>query len=197
MSEASNSSDKPPRLIIVLGSTRPGRIGLPVAEWLANLASDHGGFDIDLADLKEIDLPMMDEPNHPRLKKYQFEHTKAWSARVDAADAVVLVTPEYNGTFSAPLKNALDYLSLEWVRKPVGIVSYGGISAGSRAASGLRLVTSVLGMVTCLVNVSISMVSSHKREDGTFAPPEATNAAAKGMLDELVKLAKALRPLRP
>lgn len=197
MSETPVPNAARPRLIIILGSTRPGRIGLPVAQWLTNLAKDHGGFDVDLADLKEIDLPMMDEPNHPRLKKYQHEHTKAWSARVDAADAVVLVTPEYNGSYSAPLKNALDYLSLEWVRKPVGIVSYGGISAGSRAANGLRLITSVLGMVACLVNVSISMVSSHKQDDGTFAPPEATNAAAKGMLDELAKLDKVLKPLRP
>lgn len=183
--------------MVIVGSTRPGRVGPAVGEWLAALARQRGAFDVDLVDLKELALPMMDEPNHPRLKHYQHDHTKAWSARVDAADAFVFVTPEYNGTFGAPLKNAIDYLSSEWVRKPLGIVSYGGISAGSRAATGLRQVASVMGMVTCLVNVSIAMVREHVREDGVFAPPEATDKAALGMLSELVELDAALRPLRP
>lgn len=196
MPQANRSLDALPRLLVIVGSTRPGRVGRSVADWLVALAGRHGGFEVDLADLKELDLPMMNEPHHPRLRRYQFDHTKAWSARVDSADAIVVVTPEYNGTFSAPLKNAIDYLSSEWLRKPLGIVAYGGISAGSRAATNLRQVAATLGMVMSLVNVMIGMVREHLQADGSFAPPEATNKAATGMLDELAELDGALRPLR-
>lgn len=82
-----------PRLMILVASTRPGRVGLPVAEWFRELAERHGGFEIDFVDLAELNLPFMDEPNHPRLRVYTQPHTKEWSARVEAADAVVFVTP--------------------------------------------------------------------------------------------------------
>lgn len=196
MPDANRLTDKRPKLLVIVGSTRPGRVGRDVADWLVALAGEHGGFEVDLADLQELALPMMNEPHHPRLRRYQFDHTKGWSARVDAADAIVVVTPEYNGTFSAPLKNAIDYLNTEWRRKPVGIVAYGGISAGSRAATNFREVAATLGMVTSLVNVMVSMVRQHVREDGTFAAPETAVRAALGMLDELVELDGALRPLR-
>src|SRR5690606_31216744 len=115
-----------PTLMVIIASTRPGRVGKPLADWLVAAAVEHGAFDIDVADLKEIDLPMMDEPEHPMLGRYVNEHTKKWSARVAAADAFVMLTPEYNHSFTAPLKNAIDYLNREWKRKPVAIASYGG-----------------------------------------------------------------------
>ena len=90
----------------------------------------HGGFEIDFADLAEVNLPFMDEPNHPRFHRYTHQHTLDWSARVEAADAFVFVMPEYNYGFTAPLKNAIDYLHAEWAYKPVGLVSYGGVAAG-------------------------------------------------------------------
>src|SRR5262249_42315594 len=102
-----------PRLMIVIASTRPGRVGLPVAEWFTAVAEEHSSFDIDVADLAEINLPFMDEPKHPRLREYQHDHTRAWSSRVDRADAFVFVHPEYNFGMTAPLKNALDYLHHE------------------------------------------------------------------------------------
>jgi NAD(P)H-dependent FMN reductase len=111
--------------MIVIASTRPGRVGLPIAEWFRDHAADHGGWELDVADLAELDLPLMDEPNHPRLQRYEHAHTIAWSERVAAADAFVIVMPEYNHSFTAPLKNALDYLHVEWQHKPVGLVSYG------------------------------------------------------------------------
>src|ERR1700743_877109 len=100
-----------PTLLIIVASTRPGRIGLPVAEWFEARALGQGDFDIDLADLKEIDLPFFDEPKHPRLQEYQHQHTKDWSARVAAADAFVIVTPEYNYGFPPPLKTAPAFLT--------------------------------------------------------------------------------------
>src|SRR3954464_13099564 len=122
-----------PTLQIIIASTRPGRVGLPVADWFVARAGAHGGFSLDVADLAVIDLPMMDEPNHPRLQRYEHQHTKDWSARVGAADAFVMITPEYNHSYNAPLKNAIDFLHKEWEYKPVGFVSYGGIAAGTRA----------------------------------------------------------------
>lgn len=121
-------SDRP-RLGVILASTRPGRVGLPVAQWVQARAALHGGFDVQLLDLAEINLPFMDEPNHPRLGRYEHQHTKRWSATVDAMDAFAVVMPEYNYGFSAPLKNAIDFLHSEWHYKPVGLVSYGGVSA--------------------------------------------------------------------
>jgi NAD(P)H-dependent FMN reductase len=112
-----------PKLHVILASTRPGRAGEPIAEWFVARAKAHGAFEVELVDLAEVDLPFMDEPNHPRLRRYTHEHTKAWSARVDAADAFVFVTPEYNYGFTAPLKNAIDFLHFEWQHKPVGFVS--------------------------------------------------------------------------
>jgi len=184
-----------PRLLIVVGSTRPGRVGLPVSEWFAARATAHGGFELDVADLAELDLPPMDESSHPRLRRYEHDHTKAWSARVDAADAIVLVMPEYNHSFTAPLKNALDYLHEEWRHKPVGIVSYGGVAAGGRAAAAIKPVLAALRM-TLAGEVPIPFVAQFVDEDGVVQPSEAMNDGADAMLDELVRVERALRPLR-
>src|SRR6201996_1493666 len=148
-----------PVLMIIVASTRPGRIGLPVAEWFEAKARAHGGFEVDVADLKEIDLPFMDEPKHPRLREYTHQHTKDWSARVEAADAFVFVHPEYNYGITAPLKNALDYLNSEWKYKPLGLVSYGGVSAGTRAAQMIKQVAVYLKLFTVAEVVSIPFVS--------------------------------------
>ena len=134
-----------PRLMIIVGSVRPGRIGLPIARWVEQQAEQHGGFDIDFADLAEIVLPFMDEPSHPMKHQYTKPHTFAWSKRVDAADAFILISPEYNHSFSPALKNAVDFLSREWWRKPVGIVSYGGVSGGSRGVPRLSRYSSGSG----------------------------------------------------
>ncbi|HET8984780.1 MAG TPA: NAD(P)H-dependent oxidoreductase [Trueperaceae bacterium] len=186
-----------PTLMVIIASTRPQRVGKAVAEWLVTHAVEHGAFDIDVVDLKELDLPMMDEPEHPMLGRYHHEHTKAWSARVAAADAFVMVTPEYNHSFTAPLKNAIDYLNKEWKRKPVAIASYGGVSAGLRAATMLRAVLSALGMVATGMTVSIPMVRSFLDEAGEFQPNEPLKKAATGMLDELLTLHQVLAALRP
>jgi NAD(P)H-dependent FMN reductase len=185
-----------PTLMIVIASTRPGRIGLPVGEWFAAQARAHGGFDIDVADLAGIDLPFMDEPKHPRLREYTHQHTKDWSAEVEAADAFVFVHPEYNYGINAPLKNALDYLNAEWKYKPLGLVSYGGVSAGTRAAQMIKQVATTLGMFPLFEAVSIPFVAEFVGEGGAIVPNAVMEKAADAMLDELLRVSAAFRQLR-
>ncbi len=182
--------------MIVIASTRPGRVGLPVAEWFAERAREHGGFELDVADLAEINLPLIDEPNHPRLRNYTKQHTRDWSARVDAADAFVFVTPEYNYAASPALINALDYLFAEWAYKPASFVSYGGVSAGTRGVQAAKAVTSTLRILTIGEAVSIPFVAKCLDEDGGIQDNETMNQAATAMLDELLRVEGALRVLR-
>lgn len=185
-----------PKLLIVLASTRPGRIGVPVADWFVGRATEHGGFDLELVDLAGLDLPLLDEPNHPRLRRYTQQHTRAWSATVDAADAVVLVTAEYNYGYPAPLKNAIDYLHHEWRHKPVGFVSYGGVAAGTRAVQQLKQVVTALALVPVTASVNIPFVQQFLNDDRVIEGNDVMTQAAADMLDELLRLQAALAPLR-
>ncbi|HST41160.1 MAG TPA: NAD(P)H-dependent oxidoreductase [Conexibacter sp.] len=185
-----------PRLMIVIASTRPGRVGLPVAEWFRDHAAAHGGWELDVADLAEIDLPLMNEPNHPRLQRYEHAHTIAWSERVAAADAFVIVMPEYNHSFTAPLKNAIDYLHVEWQHKPVALVSYGGISAGLRAATAIKHVLVALRLTPIPDAVTVPFAARLIDDDGRFQPNELMEQSATAILDELARVQDALRPLR-
>ena len=184
-----------PTLTVIIGSTRPGRAGQPIAEWFVEQARAHGEFDVEVADLAEIGLPLFDEPNHPRLEQYTHQHTKDWSARIDRADAIVFVTPEYNYGYPATIKNAIDYLVREWRDKPVGFVSYGGVAAGTRAVQQLKQVVTTLRMVPVVDSVSIPF-HTQLLTDGRFQASEGLNQAAGAMLDELLRLDSALRPLR-
>jgi NAD(P)H-dependent FMN reductase len=183
------------KLLVIVGSTRPGRVGRPIGDWIVEQATQHGGFDVELADLAEIALPLFDEPVHPARGQYQHEHTKDWSAKVAAADAFVFVMPEYNHSYNAALKNAIDYLNREWAYKPVGLVSYGGVSGGLRAVQAIKPVISALRMTAAVDAVTVPMVMTMVN-DGAFEPTDIVAASAKTMLDELVKLAGALAPLR-
>ena len=183
-------------LLVVVASTRPGRIGLPVAEWFVDAAKGHGQFQVTVADLAEENLPLLDEPEHPRLRQYRHEHTKRWSEKVAAADAVVFVMPEYNYSIGAPLKNALDYLHHEWKYKPASVVSYGGVSAGTRATVALLPITYALKLFLVPDAVNIPFVRSFLGEDGAIHPNDVMTGAATAMLDELARVAGALRPLR-
>ena len=185
------------KLQIIIASTRPGRIGPKVAEWIEQAAKQHAGFDeVELVDLAEENLPMMDEPHHPRLRQYVNQHTKDWSAKVASADAFVFVMPEYNYGFTAPLKNAIDYLHVEWAYKPVGLVTYGGVAAGTRAAQMIKQVVTTLKMVPLFEAVSIPFVHSMINEDDELEPNEVMQSAAKAMFDELRRVSDALAPLR-
>jgi NAD(P)H-dependent FMN reductase len=185
-----------PVLQIIIASTRPGRVGLPVGKWFEQCAIAHGAFAVQVADLAEIDLPFLDEPNHPSQQKYTKQHTKDWSARIAASDAFVFVMPEYNHSFTAPLKNAIDYLVKEWAFKPVGLVSYGGISGGLRAVQALKPVLSGLRMVPLTEAVVIQFVASLIEDDGHFEPTTSMANSVKPMLDELAREVPVLKQLR-
>jgi NAD(P)H-dependent FMN reductase len=184
-----------PILTIIVGSIRPGRAGQPIAEWFIDRARSHGGFDVDVADLAEIRLPLMEEPNHPKLRQYTLRHTHDWSARIDRADAIVFVTPEYNYGFCAPLKNALDFLFHEWRYKPVGIVSYGGVSGGTRGVQMLKQVLDGLRLAPIAPSVHIPFVQE-LISDGQLMANEVIVNASSAMLEELGRYELALRPLR-
>jgi NAD(P)H-dependent FMN reductase len=185
-----------PVLQIIIASTRPGRVGLPVAQWFEQAAIAHGGFDVEVVDLAEVALPFFDEPNHPRLRKYEHQHTKEWSAIVDRADAYVFVTPEYNYGFNAVLKNAIDFLHQEWQHKAVGFVSYGGVAAGTRAVQMLKQVVTTLKMVPVTASVNIPFVAQFLNDENRLQPNDVMTAAASAMLDELLPMATALEGLR-
>jgi NAD(P)H-dependent FMN reductase len=185
-----------PRLQVIVASTRPTRVGLAVGEWFRAQAQEHGAFDLDWVDLAELGLPFMDEPRHPRLRDYEHDHTRGWSERVDAADAFAMVFPEYNHGFNAPLKNAIDFLHHEWAHKPVGLVSYGGVSAGTRAAQMLKQVLLAQRMVPLTTAVSIPFVAQFVGEDGVLEANDTMQAAARDVLDDLVEHDRALRPMR-
>jgi len=185
-----------PRLLIVVASTRPGRVGPAVADWVRARAAAHGGFAVAVADLAEINLPLLDEPNHPRLDQYTQPHTTAWSATVDAADALIFVMPEYNHGYTAPLKNAIDYLYREWQHKPVGLVSYGGVVGGTRAVQQLKPVLAALRMVPMVEAVPIPYVQQHLSAEQRFVATDALDEEATAMLAALARWTAALRPLR-
>lgn len=185
-----------PKLHVILASTRPGRAGEPIADWFADRAKAHGAFDVELVDLAEVALPFFDEAAHPRLRRYEHDHTKAWSERIDAADAFVFVTPEYNYGYPATLKNAIDYLHFEWQHKPVGFVSYGGVAAGTRAVQQLKQVVTTLKMLPLFEAVSIPFHTQFIDEEGRVQANETMENAADAMLDELLLSEQALRPRR-
>lgn len=183
------------RLNVVIASTRPGRVGKPVGDWFVDHAGKHGGFDVQVADLAEFDLPIYDEPHHPRLQKYQHDHTKRWAASVDAADAYVFVVPEYNYGPTPALLNALNYVYNEWCYKPAGFVSYGGISGGMRSVQMTKLTLTTLKVMPMLEQVTIPMVNQYV-DGGVFRAIDVHEQSATVMLDELLRWAQALAPLR-
>jgi NAD(P)H-dependent FMN reductase len=182
-------------LTVVVSSTRPQRAGAVVAEWFAGVAECHRSFDVHVADLREIDLPLLDEPEEPRLHHYRGAHTMRWSALIDAAEAVVFVMPEYNHGYSAPLKNAIDFLGDEWEYKPVGFVCYGMTSGGLRAVHSIRPVVSALRMLPAADLVSVPL-RRMLDGDGVLHPDAAMTEGALSLLDELARLVQASAVMR-
>ena len=182
------------KLAIIIGSVRPGRVGPYVAEWFADVAREHGGFEVTLVDLADVALPLLDEPHHPSKQHYEHEHTKRWSAIVADSDAFVFVTPEYDYFAPASLVNAIQYLSKEWKYKVAGIVSYGGISGGLRSTQTVRTLLSNLDVHAIMHSVSIQFVA-RQIEDGVFTAPDHGAGSAALMLTELHKWATVLQPL--
>jgi NAD(P)H-dependent FMN reductase len=173
-----------PHLQIIIGSTRPGRAGAAVGSWFLDIAVKHDACTVEILDLATIGLPLLDEPNHPRLGRYVHDHTKRWSEMISAGDAFVFVVPEYNRGYNAATKNALDYLCREWQRKPVGFVGYGAVAAGSRSIQGLIPVVAALGMIPAARSVNIALIN-RMVTDGEFVSNPRLDESAAEMLDEL------------
>ena len=180
------------KLKIITSTVRPGRKGPLIAAWIVEKAKQNGAFDVELLDLAEINLPMMNEPYQPLMKKYQHEHTKAWSAKIEEADAFIFVTAEYDYNYPAPLRNALEYLVQEWAYKAAGIVSYGGVSAGTRAANSLKGDLATFKIVPLSEGVNFPFFAQFINEQGVFTPNEVSHKAAETMLRELARWTKGL-----
>lgn len=185
------------RLLVITVSTRPQRLGPTITRWLLEAISEVSAevrLELDHVDLAELALPFLDEPEHPSSGRYTRAHTRAWSQRVGDADAVLVVTPEYNHAMPATLKNALDLLSREWAWKPIGFVSYGNTSAGTRAVAMARQVASTLRLVPTSGTVALRIAD--EVVDGVLRPDPRRDAAAVELVRELDRLSRTLRPLR-
>lgn len=184
-------------LQVIIASTRQCRKGAAVGAWFLEQARTHGKFDVGLVDLAAVNLPLFDEPQHPRLQEYEHEHTKAWSATVQRADAFVFVTPEYDYSAPSSLVNAVQYLVHEWAYKPVGFASYGGVSGGTRGVQMAKQLVTAVKMMPMVEAVAIPFFTNYLHsESGAFDPGEMQEGAAVTMLDELLRWAVALEPLR-
>lgn len=177
------------QLAILIGSTREGRWGDKVAHWFAGEARRRPDLLVDVIDLADIDIPAVLPMRHT-------PDVQAYAERVDRADAFVVVTPEYNHSYPASLKQAIDVLNAPWRRKPVAFVSYGGLSGGLRAVEHLRHVFAELHATTIRETVSLHRHPLLFDESGALVDPSRPAEAAKVMLDDLVWWASALRTAR-
>ncbi len=179
---------------IILGSTRPGRNGEAVARWVYEIASKREDAEFELVDIKDYNLPHLDEPVPPSLGQYSKPHTHAWAAKIASFDGFVFVTPEYNHSTSGALKNAIDFLFAEWNNKAAGFVSYGSLG-GARAAEHLRLVMGELKVADVRNQVTLSLMTDFENFS-TFTPAAYHTDSLGAMLDQLVEWSAALAPIR-
>ncbi|MEX8520182.1 MAG: NADPH-dependent FMN reductase [Leptothrix sp. (in: b-proteobacteria)] len=179
---------------IILGSTRPGRNGEAVARWVQQIAAKRTDASYELLDLLDFHLPLLDEPVPPAMGRYSQPHTKVWSAKIASFDAFVFVTPEYNHGTSAALKNAIDYLYLEWNNKAAAFVSYGS-TGGVRAVEQLRLVMGELQVADVRAQVALSLFTDFENFS-VFKPAPHHEKSVHAMLDQLVAWGGAMKTLR-
>ncbi|QDB78544.1 NAD(P)H-dependent oxidoreductase [Georgenia wutianyii] len=185
------------RLAVLNAATSPHRLGNVVTDWVVTRFGSNKAFAIDRIDLRDVGLPLFDEPDLPRYGHHRHEHTRRWAARIGAADAFVMVSPEYNRGYSALLKNALDYLVHEWAFKPVGIVSYGsGMSGGLVGAEALRGVLGSLQMYPVREMVVVPFVTEQSVREGTLSASEGMVEGIELMMDALVRMDAAMHLLR-
>nr|WP_300148188.1 NAD(P)H-dependent oxidoreductase [Propionicimonas sp.] len=182
------------KIAIIVGSTRPGRNGKQVADWVYEQATQRTDAQFELVDLADYPLPHLDEPLPPSLGQYHNDHTRQWAAKIAEFDGYILVTPEYNHGTSGVLKNAIDYLHAEWHNKAVAFVGY-GVVGGARAIEHLRLVTAELQLAGVRQNVNVSLPLEFENYT-TFKPAPYQAGYLDTLLDQLVAWAGALKPLR-
>nr|WTB31070.1 NAD(P)H-dependent oxidoreductase [Streptomyces sp. NBC_00830] len=180
----------PVKVAVILASNREGRFAPVIADWFLSRTADHPDIETDLIDVADLDLPFaLSYRPGPDVQAQLAEV----SPRLAAADAFVVVTPEYNHSFPAPLKNLIDWHHAEWQAKPVAFVSYGGVSGGLRAVEHLRQVFAELHAVSIRDTVSFHNAGALFDDDGRHKDPSAVDGAAKTLLDQLVWWGQALR----
>lgn len=171
---------------IIIASTREGRVGRSVAEHVLSQVTPSSHVSYELIDLKAENLPFNDEPKPAVMQQYEHAHTQRWSQKISAYAGFVIVTPEYNHGYPAPLKNALDMLYVEWNHKPVALVGYGYSASGTRSIEQLRQVMAYLQLQPLWREVNINLATS--LQDGVFHGDERLDGAIKAVLADLEKV---------
>lgn len=182
------------KIAVIVGSTRPGRKALDVAQWVMGIATKRNDAAYELVDIQDFNLPLLDEPVPPSMGQYSQPHTKAWAAKIDQYDGFVFVTPEYNHGTSGALKNAIDFLYKEWNNKAAGFVSYGS-AGGARAVESLRLVMGELMVADVRAQVMLSLFTDFEKMT-TFTPAAMHEKEVNTLLDQLVGWSRALQTVR-
>jgi NAD(P)H-dependent FMN reductase len=182
------------RIAIIIGSTRPGRIGESVGRWAMDIARKRSDAEFELVDIAEFKLPLYDEPMTPSAGPHSHDHTKLWSAKIASFDGFVFVTPEYNHSTCGALKNAIDYLEMEWANKAAGFIGY-GYTMGARAVEHLRLILAALQVATVRAQVGLSIFIDFENFS-IFKPGPKQEKYVHDMLDQLIAWSSALYPLR-
>ena len=182
------------RVAIILGSTRPGRNGEAVCQWIYEITKKRSDATFELVDIKDFNLPLLDEPIPPSMGQYYQEHTKVWSLKIDSFDAYVFMTAEYNHGIPGALKNAIDFLFKEWNNKVAGFVSYGS-AGGVRAVEQLRLVMAELQVATVRAQVQLSLFTDFENFS-KFKPALYNENSVNTMLDQVIAWGGALKVLR-
>ena len=183
------------KIAIVVGSTRPGRVGKSVADWVFETARKRSDAEFELVDIADYGLPLLDEPIPASQGKYSKEHTKRWSAKIAEFDGFVFVTPEYNHAPSGALKNAIDFLYAEWNNKAAGFVSYGS-AGGTRAVEQLRLIMAELQIADVRAQVTFQLATDFENYTAFKKPDEKKEKSLNGMLDQLVSWSAAMQTVR-
>ncbi len=182
------------KIQIILGSTRPNRVGEGVAKWVLETASKNSDINFDLVDVADFNLPLLDEPMPPMMHQYTKDHTKKWSEKINEADGYIFVTAEYDRSIPGAFKNAIDYLNWEWRNKAIGFVGY-GTAGGSRAIEHWRGVAGELHMAD--VRDALLLYLPYDFENySVFKPTEAHEEQLKKVVDEVSAWSGALAPLR-
>lgn len=182
------------KVAVITGSTRPGRKSEAVARWVLDIADKRDDAVYELVDLRDFDLPHLDEATPAAMGQYDHPHTRQWAAAIGPFDAYVFVTPEYNHSTSGVLKNAIDFLYAEWHNKAAGFVGY-GLHSGTRAVEHLRLIMAELQVASVSSQVALSLFTDFE-DFSALLPGPHQEAAVTTMLDQVVAWATALRPLR-
>lgn len=185
-----------PKIKILTGSVRPTRFNIQPAKWIADIAAKRTDMQAELIDLKEVNLPFLDEPESPMSGHYTKEYTKAWAKIIGDSDGFIFVTPEYNHSFSPVLKNAIDYLNHEWNYKPVSFVSYGSLAGGSRAVEHLRGIAAELHMYDLREQIMLPNYWENLDDKGQYKFNDRHEKSAQGLLDSLVFWADVMKEAR-